>query len=63
MVESYLGEEFNAEKFMTSQRLWNKTCGQTNKNFSQIELEDLIPLPLKQATQVTLAVQKQDKVL
>lgn len=63
MVEPYLGEEFNAEKFMSSQGLWNKTCGRTNKNVSQFLLEGLIPLPLKQATQVTLALQRQDKVL
>lgn len=63
IVEPYLGEEFNAEKFMTSQRLWNKACGRTNKNVSQLLLEGLIVLPLKQATQVTLAVQRQDKVL
>lgn len=63
MVEPYLDEEFNVEKFMTSQGLWNKACGWTNKNVSQLLLEGLILLPLKQATQVTLAVQRQDKVL
>lgn len=63
MVEPYLGEEFNAEKFMTSWGLWNKACGWTNKNVSQLLLEGLILLPLKQAIQVMLAVQRQDKVL
>lgn len=63
IVEPYLGDAFNAEKFMTSQGLWNKACGRTNKNVSQLLLEGLIVLPLKQATQVTLAVQRQDKLL
>lgn len=61
MVEPYLGEEFNAEKFMASQGC--KACGRSNKNVSQLLLEGLILLPLKQATQVTLAVQRQDRVL
>lgn len=62
MLEPYLGGEFNAEKFMTSWGLWSKACGWTNKNVSRLLLEGLMLLPFKQATQVTLAVQRQDKV-
>lgn len=63
MVEPYLGEEFNAEKFMAGQGLWNRACGWTNKNVSQLLLEGLLLLPLKQATRVTFAMQRQHKVL
>lgn len=63
LAESYWGDKFNAEKFMMSCRLWNKACGWTNQSVSQLLLGGLILLPLKQVTQVTLAVQRQGEVL
>lgn len=56
MVEPYVDEEFNAEKIITRQGLWNKACGRANKNVLQLLPVGLILPPSKPAIQVVLAM-------
>lgn len=56
MVEPYVDEEFNTEKIITRQGLWNKACGRANKNVLQLLPVGLILPPSKPAIQVVLAM-------